>query len=323
MIQTAIGLDDLPSIMNDLVAVRIFELASKLRSLDLMEQYFGIRHSRKALYKFAPICIKDLVEGKILSFAKAHYALSYDLLFYDATTLYFETFKEDELRKNGFSKDNKSQQPQILVALMVSKEGFPVTYEIFSGNTFEGKTIVLVISDFIKRDGVDNFTVVADAAMISTANVNLLFNYIVGARLDNVTAELLQDIDKKLSREEGKNIRIKTESGNLICTYSAVRYRKDKYEMEKQIDKAKQVVEKPSNSKKLKFTQTDGQQISLNEALIEKTTKLLGIKGYYTNLDEVIANNAIVIERYPRTVQGRTGFQNIQKRLTDPSCFPF
>lgn len=70
------------------------------------------------------------------------------LLFYDVTTLYFETFQEDELRKNGFSKDSKSPQLQILVALMVSKEGFPIAYEVFAGNTFEGHTIVPVIKKF-------------------------------------------------------------------------------------------------------------------------------------------------------------------------------
>jgi len=74
------------------------------------------------------------------------------LLFYDVTTLYFDTFEEDELRKNGFSKDNKSQQPQILVALMVTKDGFPVAYEVFPGNTFEGHTIVPVIKDFITKN---------------------------------------------------------------------------------------------------------------------------------------------------------------------------
>lgn len=62
--------------------------------------------------------------------------LIFSLLFYDVTTLYFETFTEDELRKNGFSKDNTSQQPQIIVTLMVTPQGFPVGYEVFSGNTF-------------------------------------------------------------------------------------------------------------------------------------------------------------------------------------------
>ena len=65
---------------------------------------------------------KSTSQEKIaISFAKKHYNFTYDLLFYDVTTLYFETFDEYELRKNGFSKDNKSQQPQILIALMVSK----------------------------------------------------------------------------------------------------------------------------------------------------------------------------------------------------------
>lgn len=175
-IQNMIKLDDLPALLNDLVTIRIFEPASKLRSLELMEQFFGISHSRKTYYKIAPDCInlKKIVEEKVVNFAGVHYSFNFDILFYDVTTLYFETFGEDELRMNGFSKDNKSQQPQILIALMVSKEGFPVAYEVFSGNTFEGHTIIPVIKDFIERNGVKNFTVVADAAMISTENVQQL-----------------------------------------------------------------------------------------------------------------------------------------------------
>ncbi|MBK7128937.1 MAG: hypothetical protein IPH66_06160 [Crocinitomicaceae bacterium] len=81
--------------------------------------------------------LEEKVEKKVVDFARRYYSFNYDILFYDVTTLYFETFKEDELRMNGFSKDNKSQQPQILIALMVSKEGFPVSYEVFSGNTLK------------------------------------------------------------------------------------------------------------------------------------------------------------------------------------------
>ena len=293
---------DLPALLNDLVAMRIFEPASKLRSLELIEQFFGICHSRKTYYKIAPDCInlKKIVEEKVVNFASVHYAFNFDILFYDVTTLYFETFEQDELRMNGFSKDNKSQQPQILIALMVSKEGFPVAYEIFSGNTFEGHTIIPVIKDFITRNGVKNFTVVADAAMISSENVQQLsqqnINYIVGARLGNIPTALLETIDKNMSREDGKSIRIKTDNGYLVCSYSAVRYRKDKNEMEKQVEKAKQVITKPSKSKKLKFTRTKGQEIELNEALIEKTQKMLGIKGYYTNLESSVADNKTIIE---------------------------
>jgi transposase len=298
------GLDILPTLLKDLVIIRIFEPASKLRSLELLNQYFGILHNRKTFYKIAPKCIevKESVEQKAVDFAKANYAFNYNLLFYDVTTLYFETFQEDELRKNGFSKDNKSQQPQILIALMVSKEGFPIAYEIFAGNTFEGHTIIPVIKNFIQRNSAKDFTVVADAAMISTENVLQLtlnnINYIVGARLGNIPAKLLDKIDKSISREDGKSIRIKMDTGFLICSYSSVRYRKDLYEMNKQIGKAKQVIEKPSKSKKLKFTQSKGEQITLNDALIDKTKKLLGIKGYYTNLDESTADNETIMKHY-------------------------
>ena len=171
-----LGLAELPSLLNDLVIIRIFEPASKLRSLDLLEQFFGVKHNRKTYYKIAPKCIelKNDVEKKIIRFVESEYDFNYDLLFYDVTTLYFETFEEDELRKNGFSKDNKSQQPQILVALMVSKEGFPVSYEVFAGNTFEGHTIIPTITKFIEKNKVKTFTVVADAAMISTENIEQL-----------------------------------------------------------------------------------------------------------------------------------------------------
>jgi transposase len=279
-----------------------------------------INHNRKTFYKIAPKCIevKETIEQKVVDFAKANYAFSYDLLFYDVTTLYFESFQEDELRKNGFSKDNKSQQPQILIALMVSKEGFPIAYEIFAGNTFEGHTIIPVIKNFIKKNGVKDFTVVADAAMISTENVQQLtqnnINYIVGARLGNIAAKLLDTIDKKISREDGRSIRIETNNSYLICSYSSVRYRKDLYEMNKQIEKAKQVIEQPYKSKKLKFTQSKGEQIMLNDALIEKTKKLLGIKGYYTNLNESKADNATVIKRYHELYRIEQAFRILQTR---------
>lgn len=239
---------------------------------------------------------------QVVDFAKQHYSFNFDIFFYDVTTLYFETFEEDELRKNGFSKDSKSQQQQILVALMITKEGFPIGFEIFSGNTFEGHTLIPTIKDFIKRNKVKEFTVVADAAMISLENKTQLsqndINYIVGPRMGNLSRKLFDTIDKQIIRQDGKSIRIKTELGYLIYSYSSMRYRKDLYEMNKQIEKAKQVIVLPSKSRKQKFTKTNDRKLELNEELIEKTKKLLGLKGYYTNLEEKIASNTTIIESY-------------------------
>jgi transposase len=328
-IQNKIGFDDLFPLLNDLVTIRIFEPASKLRSLELLEQFFDIKHSRKTYYNIAPKCIelKEAVERKVIAFAKNNYSICFDIVFYDVTTLYFETFEEDELRQNGFSKDNKSQQPQILVALLVSKEGFPIAYEVFAGNTFEGHTIIPVVKHFIETNKVKEFTVVADAAMISAENIKQLtqnyISYIVGARLGNISLDLLETIDKAMDREDGKNIRIKTDNGYLICSYSATRYRKDLYEMNKQIEKAKQVVEKPSKGKKIKFTLTNNQQLTLNEDLIEKTKKLLGIKGYFTNLDETVATNKTIIERYHELYKIEQAFRISKNDLQTRPIFHF
>jgi transposase len=329
VIQDKMGFAGLPLLLNDLVTMRIFEPASKLRSLDLMEQFFGIKHSRKSYYKIAPQCVdlKEKVEMKVVEFAKEHYSFNFDIVFYDVTTLYFETFEEDDLRKNGFSKDSKSQQPQILVALLVTKEGFPIAFEVFSGNTFEGHTIIPTIQDFIDRNKVKAFTVVADAAMISSQNITQLnqneINYIVGARMGNLSIELLETVDKQIVREDGKSIRIKTELGYLICSYSSVRYRKDLYEMNKQIEKAKQVIQVPSKSKKLKFTKTKDQKMELNDELIEKTKKLLGIKGYYTNLEEKIVDNKTIIARYHQLYKIEQAFRISKSDLQTRPIFHF
>src|SRR5690606_26101399 len=132
-----------------------------------------IKYRRQKYYDCAPqwLDLKTKVEAIAVKFARTHYDFNYNLVFYDVTTLYFETFESDDLRKNGFSKDNKSQQPQILVALMVSKEGLPIAYEVFAGNTVEGHTIIPVLKSFIIKNKVKNFTVVADAAMIGTETI--------------------------------------------------------------------------------------------------------------------------------------------------------
>lgn len=326
----AIGFDKLnDNLLLDFVIMRIMEPASKLRSIELLEEYFGIKHRRQNYYKIAPewLKLKSNAEGIALSFARKHYGFNYDLLFYDVTTLYFETFEEDELRKNGFSKDNKSQQPQILVALMVSKEGFPIAYEVFAGNTFEGHTIIPVVKRFILKNKVKNFTVVADAAMISTENIEALrendINYIVGARLGNLSNELIAEIDKSILREDGKSIRIKTDKGHLICSYSTVRHRKDKYEMEQQIEKAKYIIDNPSKNKKLKFTTTKEDSVALNQKLIDKTRKILGIKGYYTNIEESHLNNATIIERYHELFRIEQAFRIAKSDLQTRPIFHY
>jgi transposase len=326
LIGYAINVDPL---LSDLVVMRVFEPASKLRSIELMETYFGIKHRRQRFYEAAAswVKLKESIEKQTLDFARKCYGFNFSLIFYDVTTLYFETFTEDELRKTGFSKDNKSQQPQIVVALMVTPEGFPVGYEVFSGDTFEGHTFIPAIKAFIKKHDVEQFIVVADAAMISTENVEALkaenINYIVGARLGNVSAELLATINDQLPRNDGSNIRLKTDNGYLICSYSKSRYNKDKYELEKQIERAKSLISQPSKVKRVKYLKSGEQKMELNEKLIAKNRQLLGVKGYYTDIDETVADNATIISRYHDLYKIEQAFRVAKSDLETRPIFHF
>ncbi len=319
----------LDALLSDLVTMRIIEPASKLRSIELMETYFGIPHRRQQYYESAPkwISLKESIEKETMKFARKQFGFDFTLLFYDVTTLYFEAFTEDELRRNGFSKDNKFQQPQILVALMVTPEGFPVGYEVFSGNTFEGHTLIPSILSFIKKHKIENLTVVADAAMISTDNIEALIkekvNYIVGARMRSISADLLSKIDQELPRVDGSTIRLQTDNGYLICSYSKKRYNKDKYEMQKQIDKAKALLNQPSKARRIKFLKSDNSKLFLNEKLVEKTTKMLGIKGYYTDVEEKVADNATIIERYHDLYKIENAFRISKSDLRTRPIFHF
>ncbi len=93
--------------------------------------------------------------------------------------------------------------------------------------------------------------------------------------------------------------------------------------MNKQIEKAKQVIEAPSTSRKVKFTKANKQQIELNEELIEKTKKLLGIKGYYTNLEERTASNQTIIERYHELYRIEQAFRISKSDLQTRPVFHF
>ncbi len=299
-------------IIKDLVIMRILEPCSKRASLQLLREYFAIIHSHTTMYQTIRKIgeQKPEIEKMAVAYAKNNLSFNFSLVFYDVTTLYFESFKEDTdttsekgavikkgLRRNGFSKDNKSNQPQIVIGLIVTREGFPVSCDVFEGNTFEGKTFIPTIVKFKNTHKVKTLTVVADAAMISYDNVQELLNadlsYIVGARMGNLKPSQIKEISKQLGNVDCASTRIETERGLLICDFSLIRYRKDKREMEKQIAKAQKLLDKNQALTRTKFIKTDKTTQALNTGLVDKTTLLLGIKGYYTNLTNE-ANETII-----------------------------
>ena len=288
----------------DLVLIRIIEPTSKLESFVLLDELFGITHQRRNFYRLLSsfVSLKETIEEKILFFAKKNLDFDFTLVFYDVTTLYFETSKDDDFRNYGFSKDNKPNQPQIVIGLVVNKEGFPISYQIFEGKTFEGHTVIPVILNLKERYQINDLTVVADSAMLSFSNIKKLnekgIKYIVGARVGSLPFKIIKEINQKLNQTNGAIIRFKTKNGDLICDFSLKRFLKDKHEMEKQIQKANNLLtKKGAKITKVKFLQNkEKEKYVLNTKLIEKTKLLLGIKGYYTNLTTI--DNQEIINQY-------------------------
>jgi transposase len=249
---------------------------------------------------------KEHAERLAVACARREFAFDCSLVLYDVTTLYFESFREDEddeaLRKTGFSKDNKPQQPQIVVGLLVTSDGFPLGYALFKGNTFEGHTMIPVIENFRRKHGVQSCTVVADAAMLSLENIEELrqkkLSYIVGARVANLSPKLQQQISEALCRREGATVRFHTKHGDLLCAFSQKRFEKDKRDMEKQIARARKLVASSEPGRRAKFVSARGASYALNEKLIVKTEQLLGIKGYVTNIPRETMNDREIIEHY-------------------------
>lgn len=327
----SLGLDNLQGKKNklflDLALIRVVEPASKRESQKLLSALFGISYDLTAIYRSLPgfSALKDEAEKQLIAFAQEYLDFDFSFVLYDITTLYFETFTEDDLRRVGFSKDNKIGQPQILVGLIVNREGFPLSFTVFEGNTFEGNTLIPIILNFKKKHGVQTLTVVADAAMISHKNITALkeagLSYIVGARLGNLSRELIRRIDKELPRRDGMSLRLITADGFLILSFSASRYAKDKHEMEKQLEKAKTIQAGKQKVKRNKFfLKNTKTTYALNTAVIEKTKLLLGIKGYHTDLN---LPEKIIIDRYTDLWQVEKAFRISKHDLTARPVYHF
>lgn len=294
----------LPPLLLDLAIMRLIEPASKLRSIELLSRYFGIKYSQR-IYRTLPKLIvhKTDIEQRAYSMAQEKFREQFYYVLYDVTTLYFESFKADELKIQGFSKDSKSQQPQIVIGLLVTQSGLPLSYNVFAGNTFEGKTMLPVVEGFISKHPHTKPIVVADAAMLDEERLAELrgknISYIVGARLANANLGFVKQIHGTLNAENGAIARFQSKHGDLVCDFSDNRYKKELNDLNKLVQKAEEQVTKQSSGTKIKFIKrVSKEKIELNTPLIEKRKLLLGIKGYCTDLSEAQLSSKEVIERY-------------------------
>jgi len=189
------------SLFRDLVITRIIYPASKLKTIDYLFKYRNEVIDVERIYRYLDKLYKKQKEQiQTISFNHTMKILQgkMSIVFYDVTTLYFESSQGDELRRTGFSKDGKHQHPQIVLGLLVSLGGYPLAYEIFEGNKFEGHTMLPVIDTFKERFKIKDLIVVADSGLLSSENIKQLeaggYQYILGARIKSESNKLKQQI---------------------------------------------------------------------------------------------------------------------------------
>ena len=271
-----------------LCVARIVEPTSKLDSLRVLADLGVDGISKDRLYR----CLKQVIDRDYrttiakLCLVRAA-ARGIRLVLYDVTTLYFEVQKEDDYRKPGMSKERRLE-PQIIVGLLVDQHGFPLGLTSFEGNTAETNTILPVMEKFKIQHGLFDITVVADAGMLSTKNLQALatagYHYIVGSRLHKIPYDIAK-YQKTKELTDNQIITTQLDGQRVIYQYRAKRAALDLRNIKKQIDKAKKIVSGKTAAKKAKFLTVTTKNKQLNQVLIDKAYALAGIKGYVTNLD--------------------------------------
>ena len=209
------------------------------------------------------------------------------LVLYDVTTLSFEIQKEEEYRKPGLSKEHRLE-PQINIGLLVDQNGLPLGLQSFEGNKAETKTILPVIEAFQAQHRLSKVTVVADAAMLSSSNLEALtaagYTYSVFSRLYKVPYDIAEYqnsaemVDQQIMEEQKDGYRV-------VYQYRAKRAALDMRNIEKPIAKTRKVLSGQIPVKKKKYLSVTARSKQLNQKLLDKAKALAGIKGYVTNLD--------------------------------------
>src|SRR5271157_2315686 len=271
-----------------LCIARIVEPTSKLDSLRVLTDLGVDPINRNRLYRCLVKAASQDYRRQISQACFEHVqGGGLTLLLYDLTSLYFEIQEEDEYRKPGFSKERRLE-PQIIIGLLVDQHGFPVELHSFEGNTAETTTILPVIEAFQSQHSLERPTIVADAAMLSADNLKALaaagYKYIVGSRLHKIPYDITEY--QKSGELTDQQIVVSHQANyRIIYQYRAKRAALDLRNIEKQVAKAKKVLNGQIPFHKTKFLSIKAKNKLLNQKMIDKAYALAGIKGYVTNLD--------------------------------------
>jgi hypothetical protein len=315
-----------------LVLARIIEPTSKADSLRVLDE-IGVPHaSLRTMFRSLQRAAVGGYRDQIATACFTHVAAKGDvsLCLYDVTTLYFEAENEDELRKVGYSKERRVD-PQIVVGLLVDRQGFPLEIGCWEGNTAETTTMIPIIKQFQARHSLVDLVVVADAGMLSAANLKDLdaagLRFIVGSRVTKAPADLashfrwhgdaftdgqvIDTITPRVATTAARHVNdvnkraepvwdpaAHTRSWRAVWAYSRKRAVRDAKTLTLQENRAKAVVAGEKAARTPRFVTTKNGSQSLDEASLARARRLIGLKGYVTNIPASVMPAVEVITSY-------------------------
>jgi transposase len=334
-------------IFRQLVIARLSQPMSKAATVEYLKSHFDEDAQLHRIYRYLDK-LYNTQQEKIQQISVEHTRRilggKIGLLFYDVTTLYFEADYGDELRETVFSKDGKHSQPQVVLGLLVSKDGYPLSYSVFNGSQYEGRTMLPVVDDFVQRFNLDDFIVVADSGLMNQRNIALLesgnYKYIIGARIKNESNEI-KEWALSLEKQDGGFNETRKGLARLIVGYSENRAKKDRHNREKGVKRlektyrsgniTKENINKRGYNKFLEIS--DNVRVAINQDKIKQDEQWDGLKAYLTNTKlptkEVYEQYSGLwsIERAFRITKGtlemRPMFHFTQKRIEAHVCICF
>src|SRR5450830_1894739 len=235
--------------------------------------------------------------------------------------------KEDQLRRVGMSKEHRVD-PQVQVGLLVDPAGFPLEIHLFEGNKAETKTLTPVLDAFSKRHGVGDMIVVADAGMLSAANLNALedagFSFIVGSRITKAPYDLAEHFERhgdyftdgqilESARTMGPGTAARTR--RVIYQYKFTHYQHDNRAINAMITRAEKITTGATAMAKARFVKVTGATKELDQGLIDRARQLAGLKGYVTNLPATTIHGQGVIDAYHDLYQVEHSFRMAKSDL--------
>lgn len=232
---------------------------------------------------------------------------SLELLLFDVTTLYFENVTESDLKQFGYSKDNKFNEVQVVLALLTDRQGVPITYEVFPGNTAETKTLISCLEKLSDKHHIKRVRLTADRALFSKKNLGFfeeknkksgkVYEYIIACPLRKLSKKQKQRIlDKSHYRridEERSFFEFSNEGRKYVVGYSVKRAEYDRYKREKILEKVRELENEEGkiSSNKLsgykgisKYVEKSKGFVRIKEKAVMEDEKWDGIFGICTNI---------------------------------------